>query len=201
MQLIKTLFRDGIHGIEHAYRVLMLVQKIAELEQLDKATREVLEFCAVFHDIGRTNDNIDDLHGAKSIIKLKRINFLNLKRFNNDLIKYIIENHCISDNKAHQNASNYNINDHQKAVYLLDLFKDADNLDRVRFNDLNTNFLRFENSYTLVSYAKSLCNSNFSLENIEKQFKKSYPLLGMMYQYVLFISFVKNQFVRSKLPL
>ena len=144
---------QGIHGICHAYRVLELVRLISENENLDVGSKRTLEFCAIFHDIGRTNDGIDDYHGIKTIKKLEKLNFLGLNQFNNVLVKYIIENHCVCENLGINNVVNYQVDDKEKAVYLLKMFKDSDNLDRVRLFDLDINYLRFEFSKSIEGTA------------------------------------------------
>jgi len=48
---------------------------ISDNEKLDIQSKKILEFCAIFHDIGRTINGIDDYHGIKSIRKLQKMNF------------------------------------------------------------------------------------------------------------------------------
>ena len=47
----------------------------------------------------------------------------------------------------------YNVEDKKRAEFLAKLFKDADALDRVRINMLNTSFLRNSFSFDLVDFA------------------------------------------------
>ncbi len=167
----ETLYLKGIHGITHSYRVLLIARKLADLEQLTASKKELLEFCAIFHDIGRECDGEDNFHGQESISKLNKNNFFGFKKFNNALTYYIIENHCIIDNKAFDIADKYEIKDLKEAIYLLKLFKDADNLDRFRLNDFDSNYLRTENSFTLIPFAKELNAKLFSEIEIMKEFE------------------------------
>ena len=153
---LTELYRKGIHGIEHTYRVLLLVQELSELENLSQDQKSILEFCAIFHDIGRINDDIDDFHGIRSIKKLISLDYLGLNYFDNSIVKYIIENHCISDKIAFDKIINYDVRNDKEAIYLLKLFKDADNLDRFRINDFNPKYIRLKSSLQLIEYSKQL---------------------------------------------
>lgn len=55
-----------IHGVGHAARVRVHASEIAAALDLDAWEREVLDYAALWHDIGRTNDGADYYHGAKS---------------------------------------------------------------------------------------------------------------------------------------
>lgn len=68
---------------------------------------------------------------------------------NYEYVKYIIENHCISDRNGIKAVENYNV-DKDTAVYLLKVFKDCDALDRTRTNDLDEKYLRFPESKKLL---------------------------------------------------
>lgn len=149
-------FPNGIHGIEHSFRVYELIQKLCDLERVTGLERLELGFCAFFHDIGRINDNVDITHGYKSFEKLKRLNFFGLTSFNNPIVKYIIENHCINDYDALQNSKNYSLTNPKRAKYLLLLFKDADGLDRFRLGDFNKKYLRNTSTYGLIDLARLL---------------------------------------------
>ena len=162
---LKELYRAGIHGIEHAFRVLKLVQKLSELEKVSKEQKHLLEFCAIFHDIGRIDDDIDDYHGVRSIKNLKNYNYFGLKSFNNPIVKFIVENHCISDDIAFNNVFRYRVNNYENALFLLKLFKDADNLDRVRLGDFDKKYLRNQKSNKIIEYAIQLYQESFSVLN------------------------------------
>ena len=64
-------------------------------------------------------------------------------------------NHCLDDNMA-ETLDEYFIDNRERAVRLLKLFKDSDGLDRVRINDLNVKYLRYPVSRELVSFAEYL---------------------------------------------
>ncbi|WP_075343142.1 HD domain-containing protein [Tenacibaculum agarivorans] len=164
--LIKKIYPIGIHGIEHSFRVFLLIKKLCDLESITKLERLQLEFCALFHDIGRVNDLIDDTHGVKSIEKLEEHSFLGFKRFNNSLVRYIIENHCLADKIAIDNSSNYELDDVERSRFLLLLFKDADGLDRFRLGDFDQKYLRYSNSKTLIDFARYNNDRSFLRDEI-----------------------------------
>lgn len=144
------LFRDanGIHGTEHAYRVLANVTKLSILLDIGPVQRHILYNAALYHDIGREHNGTDTKHGFKSIKKLEKHN-LHLNMPNYEYVKYIIENHCISDRNGIKAVENYNV-DKDTAVYLLKVFKDCDALDRTRTSDLDEKYLRFPESKKLL---------------------------------------------------
>jgi hypothetical protein len=154
--VIPSLYRKGIHGKEHAKRVLQLSQSLASLENLSTEHREIIEFCAIFHDIGRINDFVDNLHGQRSIEKLQKYDFFGLELRNKIFVEYIIKNHCIDDQTAYSNALEYGFSDINMAIYLLKYFKDCDNLDRFRIFGFNESYLRLENSHQLIAFAKKI---------------------------------------------
>ncbi len=161
----ESLYNIGIHGIEHAYRVLLLVREIAAQEKLSTKLIKQLEFCAIFHDIGRISDEIDDLHGNRAIHLLIKNSFWGLEKYDNQLVRFIIENHCIDDSLSRMTVGSYNLHNTEESIYLLSIFKDADNLDRFRIGDFDPSFLRIPNSHKIIIKAKELnCNQQF-LEN------------------------------------
>ena len=148
---------DGIHGILHIKRVLLHSIILSQMEGLDEKDRALLSYSALWHDIGRTYDGIDDAHGLKSLEKMKKLKirqgFLNEEL---GILKYVIKNHCIYDHSALYNIQDEPIQDKARAIRLLKLFKDADGLDRVRINDLDIDYLRSDSAKKLVIVAKEV---------------------------------------------
>lgn len=166
LKSIFNLFPKGIHGVNHSYRVFLLIEQLCKLEKVTKAEREILEFCAFFHDIGRINDDIDIVHGYNSFKKLKKYHFFNLTSFNNPTVKFIIENHCLDDYDAISNVVNYNIIDIKRAKFLLMLFKDADGLDRFRLGDFNKKYLRNSSASKIIDFAEKINKRAYSQKDI-----------------------------------
>lgn len=61
---------QGIHGVSHTKRVLLLALTIGYYEKLSNEDMNVLIICSLLHDIGRINDEEDLNHGALSVKKL-----------------------------------------------------------------------------------------------------------------------------------
>ena len=132
---------------------------LARLNELNDEQKTILFLAAVYHDIGRNEDGIDISHGIRSCQKIDRLGLLNnFTETQRNMVKYIIENHCYDkDKEIPQNI------DCIEAKRLSDLFKDADALDRVRINDLDTNYLRNEYSKRLIHIAWILCKTTSSI--------------------------------------
>lgn len=152
----KLLFDDinGIHGLTHTKRVYILACIIADIEKMSEDDTTILMYAALYHDIGRTANGVCTEHGKQSFIKADNL----IDNEYRETIKFIIENHCIDDIEGIETIDNYDIADKKKAIYLYKAFKDADNLDRVRINDLNVSFLRLKRSKELVNTAYFLYN-------------------------------------------
>lgn len=129
-----------------------------------KNKKNILFLSAVYHDIGRTADNLDPMYRYKSWDKLTKLGMTKIfSPEQNCKIKYIIINHCVEDGNEKEDIT-YLSDDFKRLLYL---FKDADALDRVRFNDLNVNFLRNSYSRQLISIAWKIFKYDILLSEIE----------------------------------
>ncbi len=151
----------GIHGLSHTRRVLLLVLILAHLENLSPRCSQLLSIIALYHDIGRTNDNFDPHHGRASCRKINRLDLLDEIENTTDreIINFIITNHCVEDTKALNKIDKYNIRDKAEATTLFKIFKDADGLDRIRINDLDIRLLRTKSAQKLPLLARQILNS------------------------------------------
>jgi len=148
------LYPYGLHGLAHTKRVLMLVLCLGARLKVHREDLLLLSLCALYHDVGRIDDSIDPAHGRVSYAKAEPI--LAKTGYDMEMMRYIIENHCIVDKKAHAAAVKYNLPDQLKARRLLDIFKDADGLDRLRVNDLDPRVLRHDEARELLPVARVL---------------------------------------------
>lgn len=152
------------HDKTHCLRVLNHALYIAELENIpmSKEDYNTLCFASITHDSGRVNDMEDSEHGAmsyefsKKYIKICEKYGLSI---NEDLYKFLVTFHSISDEEAIKYLKNNKCDDSWRT--LLWVLKDADALDRVRFgiSALDVNFLRFKESKKLVCYAMMAKNN------------------------------------------
>lgn len=173
LQPLTGFFHDphGIHGLGHTKRVLLLSLVLSYLNKLGQQDREILIYSSLYHDIGRTNDGICEIHGKQSIIKIKNFGLGNdWGPEDKKIIFFLIENHCISDSKALQRLDKDTAVDSERVRYLFEIFKDSDALDRWRINDLDTRYLRNKYSCQLVSLAYDLW---YSWGDFDKQISSS----------------------------
>ncbi len=148
---------EGIHGIHHAERVMFLALNISKLEKYDDKDINILIEASKFHDIGRTHNGVCLVHGMNSNRKIIRHNLLNgFSNEDENIVKYIIHNHCIHDKDTKNNVDLFSIKDEERAIRLLMVFKDSDGLDRVRVGDLDPRYLRNKSSKGLVDLAEKL---------------------------------------------
>ncbi|WP_176968186.1 HD domain-containing protein [Tindallia californiensis] len=152
----------GLHGPDHTQRVMILAILIGQLYRISEEEEKILIFSSLYHDIGRHNDQKDSFHGTKSVQKvkaLKRRMRLNCSQ-ELDIATMIIRYHSVDDSIAMEEHKKIQRGWSDKAyttmskLYLI--FKDADNLDRVRINDLDIRYLRNKESVKLTSFAEDL---------------------------------------------
>lgn len=141
---------DAEHGKLHSLRVLLNALTLGRLKGLGQLDLHLLAMASIYHDIGRTNNEIDDLHGLRSREIFEESDF-----GDNDIIKFLIEYHCIDDNIALEALKNSTIENKVKAKKLFSILKDADALDRLRFGPRNLDFtyLRNKEATRLIFFA------------------------------------------------
>lgn len=151
---------NSIHGIMHSSRVLMLCLISSYYNLLGCDDVDILIKASLFHDIGRTHDGICYEHGRLSFKKMLALELITgeWKEWDEEveILRYVIENHCIHDKHALSNIRDYRISDQERGKSLLKMFKDCDNLDRVRINDLDPSYLRTPISEKMVRLANQL---------------------------------------------
>lgn len=147
---------EGIHGVSHIRRTLLLGLLLAYLAELSAQHTRILAYASVYHDIGRENDGADEYHGYVSYQKAIEKDLLSgLEDKEVRIIKEIIERHAIDDREAFcLDGVNEDIRDEVRD--LLRYFKDADGLDRVRIHDLNVMYLRTEIARKMPLVAQQL---------------------------------------------
>lgn len=152
---------EGIHGVNHIKRVLILASVTSALLKLSEEENMILCLASVYHDIGRVNDGTDIHHGERSVVKLSTLkDFSEVKKVISDeeirLLNFLIIGHVISDKSGLRLLYKSDIEDKALAEKLLFFFKDCDGLDRLRMDDLNVNYLRCESSLKLLDFTIKL---------------------------------------------
>jgi HD superfamily phosphodiesterase len=150
---------DSIHGVLHAKRVLLLSYIIGLYEDLDDTDMEIVLTAAKYHDIGRTNDKYDEIHGILSFNKMLQLKLVDKEMEDINILRFIMESHCISDENGLKNLKKYSIKDTDRAICLYKVLKDADGLDRVRLHDMDISYLRLPTSKRLPFVAQQIFNN------------------------------------------
>lgn len=146
------------HGLNHAMRVLILTQELSDLYGIDNYLKNILLYCAVFHDIGRENQEVDAMHGYKSFQKVLDMQLVPdwFDEYTLIIFKYIVENHPIDIEQAKSELKIFLPKDRENVFFALKIFKDADTLDRCRFGFVNRYYLCTEKSQGLIHFAYQL---------------------------------------------
>ncbi len=137
---------EGIHGIDHEARTLVLVKNLAGLlvPRGVKLDGEALGWIATTHDIGRLDDEEDPWHGFRSAAYAHYKLRDKIPPASIATVTYVDMWHALDDREA------------PRMTPELGVFKDGDALDRTRTNDLDPRYLRFAESQLLVRPAEQL---------------------------------------------
>lgn len=145
---------DEEHNAEHTLRVLFDALLLVQVQGIALTKKESHQLCdaILYHDIGRTNDDVDDSHGAKS-----RDIYYDTAPDCNSATAFLIEYHCLDDRKALADLKVSNIRDKERVWLLYTILKDADALDRVRFGmrAVDPKYFRNEITHKLLPTAQS----------------------------------------------
>ena len=155
------------HTMNHTIRVMMysnyLFRKVIlpKYEKTNKQKKiQIMSYffdlmdAAIYHDIGRTNDFIDENHGIESYKIYRK------EKKENSIIKFLIEQHCIDDEASLEILKKDFYEEQDMIELLYKILKDADALDRARFgrceDGLNINYLRLDESRDIVPVAYAI---------------------------------------------
>ncbi|MEE9297045.1 MAG: hypothetical protein V3W34_19045 [Phycisphaerae bacterium] len=131
---------DGIHGLAHETRVLILSQVLAFMvrdEDLE-IDADIVAWAAAVHDTQRWSDGIDPDHGARAADWiLNRPDFVP-RPVSLDRVAFLCRWHVPPDRRAPEMTPE------------LKVFKDADALDRWRIDDLDPAYLRTKSAKQLL---------------------------------------------------
>lgn len=145
---------DEEHDAEHTLRVLFNALLLVQVQGIALTKKESHQLCdaILYHDIGRTNDDVDDSHGAKS-----NDIYYDAVPECNSATAFLIEYHCLDDRKALADLKASNIRNKERVWLLYTILKDADALDRVRFGmrAVDPKYFRNEMAHKLLPTAQS----------------------------------------------
>ncbi|MEQ8173994.1 MAG: hypothetical protein ABRQ26_02910 [Syntrophomonadaceae bacterium] len=146
----------GIHGLAHTCHVLLMALLLGWLTNSDLNDLKILAETALYHDIGRSNDNFDPEHGKASYEKATNLHLFQTPDQEKSLVRFLIETHCMDDKTGMRLLDEWPDVDRERALHLFRVFKDADGLDRVRIMDLDARQLRLPESWELLLMTRQL---------------------------------------------
>ena len=155
MKVNVTFFRgrDGIHGMPHCARVLLLALAMGNELGLSHDELEALSAAAVFHDCYRMNDLYDKEHGLRGAEQYRAFCSHSALSYD-ERVFAIIACHNTDDTPGRETCRK--ISEGCETLYLI--FKDADGLDRIRLglDYLNTDMLRLPIAHRYLPLAERL---------------------------------------------
>lgn len=159
------LYESWIHGQGHIERVIMLGAIIAMGEKFSEEDTRLALFCCSYHDIGRSNDRRDDDHGTVSagmIVSRDLVSIIpGITEREISILQAAIATHSMHDSALEDNQRKYGVKpeDYERCRRICWCLKDADNMDRVRLNDLDPKYLRLETSKGMMETCWYLLNN------------------------------------------
>ena len=145
------LFDSKVHGQDHIERVIFYALVLSWKYELDERDTDILRHAASLHDTQRQNDGWDIDHGRRAAIE--SIDYATVDPDDKNILQAVITAHSDDDKNLDDTIKEFDVIDNDRAVFLAKLFKDADALDRVRINMLDTSYLRNDFSRELVDFA------------------------------------------------
>ena len=159
------LYKSWLHGQGHIERVIMLGALIAMGEGFSREDTRLALFACSYHDIGRSNDRRDDFHGtvsADGIVSRGLVDIIpGITKDEISILQAAIATHSMHDSSLEDNQRKYGVReeDYERCRRICWCLKDADNMDRVRLDDLDPKYLRLESSKGMVDTCWYLLNN------------------------------------------
>ncbi len=172
------LYQSRIHGLYHSEKVMFWTYVLSRDSSLSDVEKKIVLDAAKYHDIGRTNDIDDTIHGKIAALKIGTIvdSPIYENPINRSLLSAIIELHSLDDKLEEQIAQKYHLENNHSFPILWRILKDADALDRIRYDlgyldefSFNPIYLRMPTSSSYIKASYELCTyyKNTKLESIE----------------------------------
>lgn len=161
----EELYKSFLHGQGHIERVIMLGALIAMGEKFSLRDTRLTLFACSYHDIGRINDRRDDDHGtvsAEGIVSRDLVSIIpDVSEDEIAILQAAIATHSMHDSSLEANERKFGVKpeEHERCRRICWCLKDADNMDRVRLNDLDPKYLRHETSRGMVDTCWYLLNN------------------------------------------
>lgn len=173
----KELNESYFHGISHVERTVFWTYLLSEIYLFNTLDKQIVLDAAKYHDIGRTGELEDRIHGRLSAEKVGELlnDSIYAEKENKALICASIELHSLDDSECNQIMNKYGITDSKRFSLIWKILKDADALDRVRLTQgmtrhsgLNPDYLRLTASKYFIKASHELCKY-YNLYEEEKE--------------------------------
>lgn len=170
----KYLYKSKVHGIYHSEKVLFWSFLLARDNHLSKAEEKILLDASKYHDIGRTNDIDDTIHGRVSALKILSIvdSPIYEKEENRNLLCAMVELHSLDDKMESKMIEKYHLQGNTRFSVLWRILKDADALDRIRYDLGHLDEFSFNPSYLRMLTSSSYIKASYELCTYYKNEKK-----------------------------
>lgn len=189
------LYKSDFHGLYHSQKVCFFAYLIGKHENLSETEMKILLDAAIYHDMGRENDNEDNLHGYISARLIDQV-----VKYDNPTdmyyLKAIVDAHSKPDKFNAKAFNNWVLQQHDDDLMLnriseeikeeefkklCDILKDADALDRLRFRNgsamLDEKYLRVDYSKNLIRLSK-LINEYYLRHETEEKYIEAQKMYG-----------------------
>lgn len=163
------LYSSLFHGLYHSQKVMLFAFILGKQHNLNEADMKIILDAAIYHDIGRSGETEDTIHGYSSALKLDKIfnePFYKDDKNNFEILKAIVDFHSRDDKYLEQTFIDYDIDEieHDRFYKLALILKDADALDRFRFSKnspafIDYKFLHDEKSRKLTDFSRHVNNA------------------------------------------
>ena len=153
---------EGVHGLGHETRVLIWSQVLVSMvrdENLE-VDGDVIGWAAAVHDTQRWNDGVDPGHGARAADWILEQPHLIPAPVSLDQIAYVCRWHVPPDERS------------PKMTPELQVFKDADALDRWRIDDLDPAYLRTKAARQLLDSSYALWDATHAFIDATEMFEQ-----------------------------
>lgn len=144
--------QNKYHDTGHAKRVLLLTIVLFHALNLDPENYELLCAAAALHDMARSKDGNDFMHGILAAKRLAKMRDLFRGPIENEILEDLLIYHCLEDDIFLKRIEKYKSCDRDTIIKLMYVLKDAGAIDRIRMKDLNIKYLRLEESKLLIDF-------------------------------------------------
>ena len=148
----KQLSQDTLlYGVEHNYRLSMLVAYLAITQDVSEKEFIVLINAAMYLDVGRKGEGREPAHGTRSSKIIKDMKFEHLNDEDILMLRAIVTAHSVDDSKTEEIINMYGVKRRSRARKLISILKDAVELEKVRFESgVDSKTLRFRVSKKMI---------------------------------------------------